>query len=88
MCEGAMMNTIAPGMEDGNDPISETKTIMIGGVPVALGTTCPSCGLQTRLELGPTPFCQVCSRAGETLQDGDCCSELNHKGSAGGVARV
>lgn len=79
MCESAMMDTIALGMEDVDDPRIGTKTIAIGGVPVALGAMCPTCGLQTRLELGPIPFCQICSRAGETLQDGDCCSELNHR---------
>jgi hypothetical protein len=86
MCERAVMETIAPATDDGSDPTSRTKTIVIGGVPVALGAMCPRCGLQTRLELGPTPFCQICGRAGETLQDGDCSSELNHRLGACGVA--
>lgn len=78
MSDSFMLNMITPESNDeSSHPSTRTKTIVIGGMTVALGAICPKCGLETRLELGSTPFCQTCRCAGETLQEGDSCSELN-----------
>lgn len=77
MSERDKVNMVDPDVNGGLHPDNGTKIIMIGGMPMALGATCPKCGLDTRLDLGSTPFCQTCRCAGGLLQDGDCCSELD-----------
>jgi hypothetical protein len=78
MINTEMFNTAtSESSDEGPKAQEKSSTIVIGGVSAALGAMCPKCGLETRLDLGSTPFCQTCRSAGETLQDGDCCSELN-----------
>jgi hypothetical protein len=78
MTSDDLLNEVTAESRNGRPkPSGGVRTIVIGGVSVALGATCGKCGLRTRLELGSTPFCQTCRCAGETLQDGDSCSELN-----------
>jgi hypothetical protein len=63
---------------DDDLPENKKKTVLVGGRPMLLGSTCSKCGLPTGLPVGGTKsFCQNCVAVGDHHTDGDTSSELD-----------